>query len=129
MKKNVYPYFSVSETFLVRGPLWKIWWSTKDKILIYIGMRGPLQQILRTTSGPRSRLWESLPYFISFSQIWFGLSSDILTFFRGFKKDAQTVHDTIPMELEEKGKIILYQLSLFSWTWQPSALSTFSLSS
>jgi len=49
------------QTFLVRGPLRKIWWSAKDKILNYIGFRGPVQLISRTTSGPRSRLRESLP--------------------------------------------------------------------
>jgi len=34
-------YISGSQTFLVRGPLRKIWWSAKDKILNYIGIRGP----------------------------------------------------------------------------------------
>ncbi len=57
-------YISGSQTFLVRGPLRKIWWSAKDKILNYIGIRGPLQLISRTTSGPRSRLWESLNYIL-----------------------------------------------------------------
>jgi len=32
---------SGSQTFLVRGPLRKIWLSAKDKILNYIGIRGP----------------------------------------------------------------------------------------
>jgi len=58
----MFTYSSGSQTFLVRGPLRKIWWSAKYKILNYIGIRGPLQLILRTTSGPRSRLWESLTY-------------------------------------------------------------------
>jgi len=49
-----------SQTFSVRGPLKIIWWSTKHKILVCIGIRGPLQLISRTTSGPWSRLWESL---------------------------------------------------------------------
>ncbi len=51
----------------------KIWWSAKDKILNYIGIRGPLQLISRTTSGPRSRLWESLIQGLSINdeaQIW-----------------------------------------------------------
>jgi len=51
-------YSSGSQTFPVRGPLRKIWGSAK----IYIGIGGPLQLISRTTSGPRSRLWESLVY-------------------------------------------------------------------
>ncbi len=56
------PYSSGSQTFPERGPLRIIWWSAKHKMLISIEIRGPLQPILRTTSGPRSRLWESLPY-------------------------------------------------------------------
>ncbi len=48
--------------FLVRRPLKKIWWSAKDKILIYIGIRRPLELISRTTSGPQSRLGESLDW-------------------------------------------------------------------
>ncbi len=51
---------SGSQTFLVRGPLRKTRWSAKKKILIYIGICKPLKLISRTTSGPRSRLWESL---------------------------------------------------------------------
>ncbi len=43
----------------------KIWWSAKDKLLNYIGIRGPLQLISRTTSGPRSRLCESLSQQVS----------------------------------------------------------------
>ena len=38
---------------MVCGPLAKIWWSAKDELLIYMGIRGPLQLISRTTSGPR----------------------------------------------------------------------------
>ncbi len=34
--------------------------STKCWFTLWIG--GPLELIMRTTSGPRSRLWESLPY-------------------------------------------------------------------
>jgi len=32
----VFIYISGSQTLLVRGPLIKIWWSAKDKILIFI---------------------------------------------------------------------------------------------
>ncbi len=49
---------SGSQTFLVRGPLRKIWWSAKEKILNYIEIRGPFQLISLTTNGPRSRLWK-----------------------------------------------------------------------
>jgi len=51
------------QTFLVRGPLIKIWWSAKDKILFYTGIREPLQLIFRTTSGPWSKLGEPLDYY------------------------------------------------------------------
>ncbi len=51
---------SGSQTFLVHGPLSIIWWSAKHKILICIRIHGPLQPISWTTSGLRSRLWESL---------------------------------------------------------------------
>jgi len=57
-------YFSDSQTFPMRGPLRKIWWSAKHKILIVIWSFGPLQLISRATSGPRSRLWESLLYLL-----------------------------------------------------------------
>ena len=51
---------SGSQTFPLRGPLKIFQWSAKPKILIYIGIGGPLELISRTTSGPRSRLWETL---------------------------------------------------------------------
>jgi len=51
---------SGSQTFPMRGPLRIIWWSAKHKLLICIGIHGPLRLIMRTTNDPRSRLWESL---------------------------------------------------------------------
>ncbi len=69
MRKKVFfkssfliPYSSGSQTFLVCGPLKLFWCSAKHKTVIYIGIRGPLKLIWRTTSGLRSRLWESLPW-------------------------------------------------------------------
>jgi len=50
----------------------EIWWSAKDKILNYIGIRGPLQLVSRTTSGPRSRLWESLIWLVLLVEVGIG---------------------------------------------------------
>ncbi len=54
--------FSGSQTCPVRGPLKIFWWSAKYKTLICMGV-DILEQISRTTSGPRNRLWESLLLF------------------------------------------------------------------
>ncbi len=51
---------SGSQTFLVCGPLKIFLCSSKQKLLICNWNGGPLELILRTTSGPRSILQESL---------------------------------------------------------------------
>ena len=55
---------SDSQTFSVGGPLKIFQCSSKHKILICIAIHGPLALISRTTSGPQSRLWESLHFIL-----------------------------------------------------------------
>ena len=50
----------VPKFFWKRGTLKKSKCSAKHKILNYIAAHGPLEQISRTTFGPRNRLRESL---------------------------------------------------------------------
>ncbi len=48
--------------FFMRGPQKIFFCSVKHKIWISIEIRRPLEFSWRTTRGPRSRLWETLPY-------------------------------------------------------------------
>ncbi len=56
-----------SQPFPMCGPLGIFYWYAGHKIMIFMGIRGPLQLISRTTtSDPQSRLWEPLFQSISY---------------------------------------------------------------
>ncbi len=78
---------SGSQTFPVRGPPKIFYCSAKHKILIRTDIRGPLELVWRTTSGPRSRLWETLvqiqgvsekQIFLKKFNLWHSCSIDLL---------------------------------------------------
>jgi hypothetical protein len=66
-KYLLWPLVIIPQTPVVPKLFWcadhlKYFTALRKKILIYIGIDGPLELISQNANGPPSRLWELLPY-------------------------------------------------------------------